>query len=85
MFQAATAARTEGKPSTMKRRRQGAMGLSWANLTMTQARVDAKLVARGAAINPVSLSHPLFTECDIPDIKMAVRKASSSRLKKKLR
>ena len=65
---AMTDAITEGKPSTRKRSRHGAIGLSWANLTMTQAMVDAKDVARGAA-----------------DMKMAVRKASSSRLKKKLR
>ncbi len=48
-FHAMTETMTEGKPSTRKRRRQGAMGLAWANFTMIQARVLAKLVARGAA------------------------------------
>lgn len=46
---AMTETMTEGKPSMRKRRRQGAMGLSLPTLTMIQARVDAKLVARGAA------------------------------------
>lgn len=51
-FQAMTETTTEGKPSTRKSSRQGAMGLKSAHLTMTQARVLAKLVARGAAIHP---------------------------------
>jgi hypothetical protein len=49
-FQATTDAMTEGKPSMMKRRRHGAMGPSEANLTMSQARVEANVVARGAAV-----------------------------------
>lgn len=48
---AMTETMTEGKPSIRKRRRQGAMGLNWPTLTMNHARVDAKLVARGAAGN----------------------------------
>lgn len=53
--QAATETTTEGKPSTRKRRRQGAMGPREANLTMMHARVEAKLVASGAAIRCESL------------------------------
>jgi hypothetical protein len=41
---------TDGKPSMRKRRRHGAMGPSWANLTIAHAIVDAKAVARGAAM-----------------------------------
>lgn len=48
-FHATTEAITDGKPSMMKRRRQGAMGPYEANLTMSQARVEANVVAKGAA------------------------------------
>lgn len=86
-FQATTDAMTEGKPSMMKRRRHGAIGPSEANLTMSQARVEANVVARGAAIM-VSwgfYNTNLYQDEDIPDMKIAVRNASSSRLKKKLK
>lgn len=49
-LKAMTPAMTDGKPSMRKRSRQGAMGLSSAHLTMTHAREEAKLVARGAAL-----------------------------------
>jgi hypothetical protein len=45
-----TATRTEGKPSTMKRRRQGAMGLCSPSFVMSQAREEANVVAKGAAV-----------------------------------
>lgn len=67
-LQAITEMTTEGKPSMRKSSRHGAMGLNFANFTMAQARVDAKVIASGPA-----------------ERKIAVRKASSSRLKKKLR
>lgn len=50
MRQARAATRTEGKPSMRKRRRQGAMGLDSASLRISQARDEAKEVARGAAV-----------------------------------
>jgi hypothetical protein len=51
MRQARAATRTEGKPSMRKSRRQGAMGLYSASLTISQAREAAKEVARGAAMS----------------------------------
>jgi len=51
MFQARAAARTDGKPSTRKRRRHGAMGLCSAALRMSHASEEAKDVAKGAAAN----------------------------------
>jgi hypothetical protein len=49
--QAMVAAMTEGKPSTRKRRRQEAIGVASPILTMNQASVEAKDVARGAAVD----------------------------------
>lgn len=49
-FHAMAATTTEGKPSTRKSRRQGAMGPSWPSLMMSQAREEAKVVASGAAV-----------------------------------
>jgi hypothetical protein len=42
--------RMEGKPSMRKSRRQEAMGPDSASLRISQAREDAKEVAKGAAI-----------------------------------
>ena len=55
-FQAMAATRTEGKPSTRKSSRHGAMGLASPSLRTSQAREDAKLVARGAARIGASVS-----------------------------
>lgn len=99
-FQATTETTTEGKPSTRKRRRHGAIGLAAAHLTMIQARVLAKLVARGAAsLGCQSHAHKQEMKSlerdtwgslahqrkNLPEMNMAVRKASSCLLKKKLR
>jgi hypothetical protein len=48
--QAMVAAMTDGKPSTRKSRRHEAMGEDSPSWTMSQARVEAKEVANGAAI-----------------------------------
>jgi hypothetical protein len=55
-FQATTDAMTDGNPSMIKRRRQGAIGPNSANLTMSQASVEANVVAKGAAATAVSFS-----------------------------
>ena len=47
--QANTATMMLGKPSNRKRARQGSRGPCWESLTISQARVLAQLVARGAA------------------------------------
>ena len=54
MCQAATAMTTEGKPSSRKSRRHGAIGPDSPSLRMTHAREEAKVVARGAATKYVS-------------------------------
>lgn len=85
--QATTEAMTEGKPSTRKSSRQGAMGPRSANPTMAHARVAAKLVARGAAVSGQRLPSERASQKGgkPPEMNMAVRNASSSRRKKKLR
>jgi hypothetical protein len=55
-FQATTDAMTDGNPSMMKRRRHGAIGPNSANLTISQASVEANVVAKGAAARVVSFS-----------------------------
>ena len=49
MRHAKAAIRMEGKPSTRKSRRQGAMGPDSPSLRISQAREEANEVARGAA------------------------------------
>jgi len=48
-YQANIAVMMLGKPSNKNRARHGSIGPSWLSLTMTQARLLAKLVASGAA------------------------------------
>lgn len=95
-FQAIVAIMTEGKPSSRNSSRHGAMGPPSATFRMSQASDEAKVVARGAAtcrqaISQVSLAG-IFAkmtayleegEGHIPEMKIAVRKANSCRLKKK--
>lgn len=83
MCQAATATRTEGNPSTRKSRRHGAIGPYSAKLMISQASEDAKVVASGAATHSQCLEAEGVVESDEPDMKIAVRNASSSLLKKK--
>lgn len=49
MYQAAMATMILGKPSTRKSARHGSTGPSCESLTITHARLLAKLVAKGAA------------------------------------
>lgn len=48
-YQAKMAVIMLGKPSKRKSARHGSIGLFWLSLTITHARLLAKLVARGAA------------------------------------
>jgi hypothetical protein len=86
MCQARAAARTEGKPSIRKSRRQGAMGPDSASARISQAREEAKEVASGAAVGASVRTRNYFDQflggILLPDMKMAVLNASSSRLKK---
>lgn len=69
---------TEGNPSTRKSRRQGAIGPDSPILRISHASVEAKVVARGAAICQSHLIsycviHAGIVGRHVPEMNMAVR------------
>ena len=69
---------TEGNPSTRKSRRQGAIGPDSPILRISHANVEAKVVARGAAMcqsHHVSyrVIHAEMSGQYIPEMNIAVR------------